>query len=120
MLGLVFCAGMVWAILEEAQTLAILLLLANRLCDGLDGLLARQANLQSALGGYLDILCDMVFYISVPLALTWVEPEVRGLAAACVLASFVLTSSSFLAFASCFGEVQKTKQQEIKKAFFLR
>jgi phosphatidylglycerophosphate synthase len=43
--------------------------LLNRLLDGLDGTMARVNNRQSDLGGYLDIVLDMVAYVSIPFGL---------------------------------------------------
>ncbi len=75
----------------EAALGAILL---NRLIDGLDGAIARQKG-ATAFGGYLDIVCDMVFYAAVPLGFALASPG-NALWAALLLASFVCTASSFL------------------------
>lgn len=40
----------------------------GRLCDGLDGTLARLTQTQTLLGGYVDILCDFSIYALLPLA----------------------------------------------------
>ena len=71
---------------------------ASRLCDGLDGALARLGT-PTDRGGFLDITLDFVFYASVPLAFAIADPAANALAAAVLLASFVGTTSSFLAFA---------------------
>ncbi len=42
-------------------------LLLSRLADGLDGAVAR-ATARTDYGGYLDIVCDFLFYGAVPLA----------------------------------------------------
>ena len=44
--------------------LALGVILLNRLLDGLDGAVARHRR-PTAFGGYLDIVCDMVFYAAV-------------------------------------------------------
>ena len=41
--------------------LALILILLNRLCDGLDGALARRQGITDA-GGFLDISLDFLFY----------------------------------------------------------
>jgi phosphatidylglycerophosphate synthase len=73
---------------------ALLVILLNRLIDGLDGAIARKAGL-TPFGGYLDIVCDMAFYAAVPLGFALASP-VNAPWAALVLASFVCSATSFL------------------------
>lgn len=73
------------------------LIVANRLLDGLDGAVAR-ARGPSDLGGYFDIVADFAFYVSIPLAFGVLSPA-NTLPALVLVASFVLTGVSFLAFA---------------------
>ena len=73
-------------------------LLASRLADGLDGAVAR-ATRPTDRGAFLDITLDFIFYASVPLAFALADPAANALAAAVLLAAFVGTGSSFLAFA---------------------
>ncbi len=77
---------------------AILPLLASRICDGLDGAVARLSR-QTDRGAFLDIGLDFVFYASIPLAFALTDPANNALAAATLLAAFVGTGSSFLAYA---------------------
>lgn len=77
---------------------ALLPLLANRALDGVDGALARISG-TSERGAYLDISLDFVFYATVPLAFAIQAPDANALAAAVLLAAFVVTGTSFLAFA---------------------
>lgn len=77
--------------------LALLPLLASRLADGLDGAIAR-ATAKTDFGGYLDIVCDFLFYGAVPLAFALRDPG-NAVAAAFLLASFYLNGSSFLGYA---------------------
>ncbi len=77
---------------------AILPLLASRICDGLDGAVARLSR-QTDRGAFLDIGLDFVFYASIPLAFALADPANSALAAATLLAAFVGTGSSFLAYA---------------------
>jgi phosphatidylglycerophosphate synthase len=74
--------------------LALLVVLVNRLIDGLDGAIARHKG-ATPFGGYLDIMCDMGFYVAVPLGFALAHPD-NALWAALLLASFVCTASSFL------------------------
>jgi phosphatidylglycerophosphate synthase len=77
---------------------AILPLLASRALDGLDGAVAR-AGVATDRGAFLDVGLDFVFYASIPLAFGISNPDANALAAATLLAAFVGTGSSFLAYA---------------------
>jgi phosphatidylglycerophosphate synthase len=77
---------------------ALVLMAASRLADGLDGAVARLTR-PTDRGAFLDIALDFVFYASVPLAFALAAPAANALAAAALLAAFVGTGSSFLAFA---------------------
>ena len=74
------------------------LLLASRLADGLDGAVARLTQTTDR-GAFLDITLDFLFYASIPLAFAIAEPGANALPAAVLLAAFIGTGSSFLAFA---------------------
>ncbi|MDN5788464.1 CDP-alcohol phosphatidyltransferase family protein [Pseudorhodobacter sp.] len=76
---------------------ALVLILLNRLADGLDGIMARQVG-ESDRGAFLDIALDFVFYATVPLGFAVSDPQ-NALAAAVLITAFVGTGSSFLAFA---------------------
>ena len=78
------------------------LILANRLMDGLDGAVARLGH-PTDRGAFLDIALDFLFYASVPLAFAIADPAANALPAAVLLAAFVGTGSSFLAFAILAG-----------------
>jgi phosphatidylglycerophosphate synthase len=77
----------------------VVLLLVSRWCDGIDGALARRTA-PTDRGGFLDISCDFLFYASIPLAFAIADPVANALPAAVLLAAFVGTGSSFLAFAA--------------------
>ena len=86
------------AIVGEFYALALLLILASRLCDGLDGAVARHtANTDR--GGFLDIVLDFAFYAAIPLAFVLARPEANAVAGALLLASFYVNGASFLAYA---------------------
>jgi phosphatidylglycerophosphate synthase len=74
------------------------LILASRVADGLDGTLARLTQATDR-GAFLDIALDFLFYASVPLAFAIADPPANALPAAVLLAAFIGTGSSFLAFA---------------------
>jgi len=86
------------AIAFEAHVVGLVLLLASRLMDGLDGAVAR-ATKPTDRGGFLDITLDFLFYASIPLAFAVANPAQNALPAAVLLAAFIGTASSFLAFA---------------------
>lgn len=94
-LGLV-AAGMIWA--GVSGLLVALPLMASRLADGLDGAVAR-AGSKTDFGGYLDIVCDFVFYAAIPLAFVLRDPAANGAAGAFLLASFYINGASFLGYA---------------------
>ena len=75
------------------------LILVNRIADGLDGALARKLG-PTERGAFLDIALDFVFYALVPLGFAVADPERNALPAAALLAAFIGTGSSFLAFAA--------------------
>jgi phosphatidylglycerophosphate synthase len=70
----------------------------SRLADGLDGAVARLTQ-PTDRGAFLDITLDFLFYASIPLAFAVADPAANALPAAVLLAAFVGTGSSFLAFA---------------------
>lgn len=96
--------------------LGLALIIANRLLDGLDGAVAR-VNGPTALGGYFDIVADFAFYVSVPLAFGFLDPA-NTKAALVLVASFVLTGVSFLAFAVIAAERGEETKEHGTKSFF--
>lgn len=77
--------------------LALLGLALNRLADGLDGAVARLTT-PTDRGAFLDITLDFVFYAVFPIGFIFADPATNGLPGAVLIASFVLTGTSFLAF----------------------
>jgi len=114
--GLALGLGAAVAIAHGYFTSGLALILANRLIDGLDGAVAR-VNGPTALGGYFDIVADFAFYVSVPLCFGIVS-EANTLAALVLVASFVLTGVSFLAFAVTAAERGDETQAHGTKSFF--
>ncbi|MCP5283332.1 MAG: CDP-alcohol phosphatidyltransferase family protein [Burkholderiaceae bacterium] len=87
------------AIALQAYGVGLALVLLSRLCDGLDGAVARLTT-PSDRGAFLDITLDFLFYASIPLAFAVADPVANALPAACLLAAFIGTGSSFLAFST--------------------
>jgi phosphatidylglycerophosphate synthase len=77
---------------------ALVLIIVSRICDGLDGSVAR-ASRKTDFGGYLDITLDFVFYGAVPLAFVVLDPAANALAGAALIFSFYVNGASFLAYA---------------------
>jgi phosphatidylglycerophosphate synthase len=89
----------------------------SRLGDALDGAMARQTQASDA-GGFLDITLDFLFYAAIPLAFAIAEPEHNALAAAVLLAAFMGTGSSFLAFAAIAAKRGLTNLDYPGKSFY--
>lgn len=85
------------AIALEQYTLGLVLLLCNRVLDGLDGALARLRG-STDLGAYLDIVLDFIVYSAVVFGFCLAQPTV-ALYGAFLIFSFVGSGTAFLAFA---------------------
>lgn len=95
----------------------LVLIVINRLFDGLDGAVARATETTDR-GGYLDIVADYVFYASVPLGFAIADPAQNALPAAALLAAFCLTCSSFLAYAIVAAKRGLETAAHGRKSFF--
>jgi len=96
--GLVVGVGACLAAAFAIWPLALVLWLANRALDGLDGALARRTG-PSDLGGMLDFLADFVVYGGFVVAVGIAEPDAR-VAATVLLAAYLLNNVALLSFAS--------------------
>lgn len=97
---------------------ALAAIVFNRIFDGLDGALARHAQQSSSAGGYLDITLDFLFYAAIPLGFILANPAQNAIAGALLLAAFIGTGSSFLAFAIAAEKFQLDKPQFKYKSFY--
>jgi phosphatidylglycerophosphate synthase len=97
---------------------AMIAIILNRLLDGLDGELARYAKQNSSAGGFLDITLDFLFYAAIPLGFIVVNPEQNAIAGSILLAAFIGTGSSFLAFAIAAEKFKLEKPQFKYKSFY--
>ncbi len=91
------------ALIAEHYLLALIFISLNRICDGLDGALARIQGITDS-GGFLDISLDFLFYSLIPFGFVLANPEQNAIAGAFLIFSFVGTGSSFLAFAVMAGK----------------
>ncbi|MGY6551453.1 MAG: CDP-alcohol phosphatidyltransferase family protein [Erythrobacter sp.] len=104
------------AIAAGQITLGLMLIIANRLLDGLDGAVAR-ARGPTDLGGYFDIVADFAFYVAVPVGFGVLAAE-NTIPALVLVASFVLTGVSFLAFATIAAKRGAETLAHGRKSFF--
>lgn len=93
-------------------------MILNRVFDGIDGELARYQQSSSSAGGFLDICLDFLFYASIPLAFGIADPVEWGIPAMVLLATFIGTGSSFLAFAIAAEKFQIDRPQFTNKSFY--
>lgn len=114
--GLAIGLGGAVAIAYGEVWLGLALIIGNRVADGLDGAVARVRG-PTPLGGYFDIVADFAFYVSIPLGFGVMASE-NTLPALVLVASFVLTGVSFLAFAAIAAERGKSSEAHGKKSFF--
>lgn len=99
-------------------TAGFVFLCFNRLCDGLDGAVAR-AQGTTDLGGFLDIVCDFLFYSGVVFAFA-LNNSSRALPAAFLIFSFIGPMVSFLAYAIITSKRGiETRAQGVKSFFYM-
>jgi phosphatidylglycerophosphate synthase len=116
-LGLGLAAAL--AIAFGAFGLGLALFVLNRLADGLDGAVARHTALTNR-GGFLDITLDFFVYAAIPLAFAFHDPLRNALAAAALLASFLMNGSAFLAFSTLAARRgMSSSAQGLKSIYYL-
>ena len=109
--------GAALLVLLQQYSAACVVMLLSRLGDALDGAVARLSH-PTDRGGFLDIVLDFLFYASMPLAFAWADPAHNALAAATLLAAFIGTGTSFLAFAVLAAKQGKTSMAYPNKSFY--
>lgn len=86
---------------QHAFGVALALWVLNRVLDGLDGTLARVADQQSDVGGYLDIVLDNIVYAAVPLGVALaLDTRAAYLGVALLFASFYINNASWMYLAA--------------------
>ncbi len=101
----------------EHYAAALSLILVNRLFDGVDGAIARVRG-PTDFGGYLDILCDFIFYAVVVAGFALARPQANAIAAIFLVCSFVGTGTSFLAYAILAAKFGVSTELRGAKAFY--
>ena len=114
--GFVIGLAAVPALAFQRYDIALALILANRLADGLDGAVARATG-PSDLGGYLDIVLDFIFYSAVVFGVALGRPE-EAVFAAFLIFSFIGTGASFLAYAIIAAKRGSTTEARGRKSIF--
>jgi phosphatidylglycerophosphate synthase len=107
--------GAAFFVTQSNFAAALGFILLNRIFDGLDGAIAR-INGPTEFGGYLDTICDYVFYLSIPIAFGLMN-SVNQMPALLLIASFTLTAVSFLAFAAIIARQTSDDGAHGPKAF---
>ncbi|MEE9314291.1 MAG: CDP-alcohol phosphatidyltransferase family protein [Rhizobiaceae bacterium] len=93
----------------------LVLLLLSRLCDGLDGAIAK-ATKQTDLGGFLDIVLDFAFYGMIPLAFIIANPVDNSVAGGVLMLLFYVNGASFLTYALVAEKQGLTEQERGNKS----
>ena len=95
----------------------MVVLLVSRLCDGLDGAVARVRG-KTDFGGFLDIVLDFGVYGIIPVGFAFADPAANAIPAAALIFSFYVNGASFLAFAVMAEKHDMTTDQRGEKSLF--
>lgn len=111
-IGLVGC----FFIAVQAYIPGLILILINRVMDGLDGAVARKQG-PSDFGAYIDIVSDMVFYAAFVFFFVMTQ-STWHLAGLFLIFSYMGTGASFLAYAIIAEKRSLRTARNGKKSFF--
>ncbi|MDA8196146.1 MAG: CDP-alcohol phosphatidyltransferase family protein [Actinomycetota bacterium] len=106
-LGFSFGVASIVSISLRENYLALSLWLANRLLDGIDGVLARRSK-PTDLGGFLDIVFDFIIYGGLLVGIAIGYPGVR-LEAIVLLGTYYVSGTALLALSSITERRSKTQ-----------
>ena len=120
-LGFIFGILMCVLVFFQFYLTALIILLLNRLCDGLDGTMARLTN-PTPLGGYLDIVFDFTIYSGFVLAFG-LSINNYTIISMVLLFLYIGTGTTFLAQAALQTQLDKISassefNQELPKGFY--
>lgn len=115
--GLALGLAAACAIALGAFTTALILIIASRIADGLDGAVARSTR-NTDFGGYLDIACDFIFYGAVPFAFVLLDPSANAVAGAFLLLTFYVNGASFLGYAILAEKTGRTTDAQGVKSLY--
>ena len=105
------------AIAGQWYLAGLVLILASRIGDGLDGAVAKISG-KTDLGGYLDIVLDFLVYGAVPIGFVLADPAANAVAGAVLLFSFYVNGASFLAYAAIAEKRKLTTAVRGPKSLF--
>ncbi len=97
---------------------ALCFVVINRICDGLDGAIARERKTQSASGGFIDIVIDFFFYGSVPLGMALSNSSEFAFPSILVLFFYMLSGVIFMASSSAAATLDMSSDVFAKKSLF--
>jgi len=113
--GLIACVSAFY----NLYIFALAFLILNRVCDGLDGAVARARNEASDFGGYLDIVLDFFIYAGFPFVMALgMNDTTCFMAVAFVIFAMVTTGVSFLAYATIAAKRDMVTESQGKKSFY--
>ena len=116
LIGFSFGVLMCLSIIIDQYLIAIIFLFFNRLSDGLDGVMARLQT-PTPLGGYLDIVLDLLIYGGFVLSFGITEQNNTFLSMI-LLFCYIGTGSTFLAKAAILPSLtNQSSNEEITKSF---
>tara|TARA_B100000989_G_scaffold81741_1_gene58426 strand:+ start:92 stop:706 length:615 start_codon:yes stop_codon:yes gene_type:complete len=120
-LGFVFGLLMCVLVFFQFYFAALFLLILNRLCDGLDGTMAR-LTIPTPLGGYLDIVFDFTVYSGFVLAFGLSNSNYTIISMV-LLFLYIGTGTTFLAKAAIQTQLDKISEssdsnKELHKSFY--
>ncbi len=102
----------------ELYVAAVAMIALNRICDGLDGAVARASKQGGTdFGAFLDIVTDFIFYAGVPFFFALGRPG-DALPAAFLIFSFIGTASAFLAYSIIAAKRGIETEERGKKGFY--
>ena len=116
LIGFLFGLCCAFFIIKSMFLTAMLFLFLNRLCDGLDGVMARIDG-ETDIGAFYDIICDFIFYSIFPASFIFLDIS-NSYHITFLLLSFVATQSTFLASAWIIEKNKISISNNQKKSFF--
>lgn len=97
---------------QGAYALGLGLWVINRVLDGLDGAVARRFQLQSDIGGYIDIIVDDIIYAAIPIGMAVsVHQMTVYIALVMLLAVFYVNMASWSVLSSILEKRRRGAQQ---------
>ena len=115
-IGFVFGICCFYSIANAMFIYAFIFLCLNRLCDGLDGALARLIG-ETDIGAFYDIVLDFLFYALFPVSFIFLDIQ-NAYSICFLLLSFIATQTTFLASAWIIEKNKLLIGKNQKKSFF--